>query len=77
MCLGLRLRRAACGARARVAAPGDCHCGMDIDDWLGAVVRVGQRDKALPDRVKDALKKAWEEDVLEEDDVPDGYCCAP
>ena len=53
--------------------------GMDFAAWLGAEVRVGQKDKMLPRagarRVKDALTKAWEEDVLEEDDIPeDGTC---
>ena len=45
--------------------------GMDIAAWLGAEVRVGQKDKVLPERVKDALTKAWEEDILEEDDIPE------
>ena len=45
--------------------------GMDIAAWLGAEVRVGQKDKVLPERVQDALAKAWEENVLEEDDIPE------
>ena len=44
---------------------------MDFDAWLGAEVTVGSRQKGLPERVQTALKKAWEEDVLEEDDVPE------
>ena len=44
---------------------------MDIAAWLGAEVKIGQREKGLPDRVQDALKEAWDKDVLEEDDVPE------
>ena len=44
---------------------------MDIDEWLGAEVRVGQKDKTLPDRVQVALKEAFEKDILEEDDLPE------
>ena len=45
--------------------------GMDFDAWLGVEVTVGAKAKKLPDRVTAALQKAWEEDVLEEDDVPE------
>ena len=34
--------------------------GMDIDGWMGAEVKIGQKDKVLPDRVQAALKEAWE-----------------
>ena len=45
--------------------------GMDIDEWLGAEVRVGQRDKTLPDRVQEGLKEAWSKGILDEDDLPE------
>ena len=44
---------------------------MDFTEWLGAEVTVGQKAKTLPDRVVNALQKVWDEDVLEEDDVPE------
>ena len=43
---------------------------MDFDSWLGAEVKVGSKLKSLPVRVQNALKEAWSQDVLEEDDVP-------
>ena len=50
---------------------GGLSCGMDIEEWLGAEVRVGQRDKTLPDRVQAAVKEAWEQGILDEDDLPE------
>ena len=44
---------------------------MDFGEWLGAEVKIGQKDKVLPDRVKVALTEAWDKDILEEDDVPE------
>ena len=50
---------------------GGLSCGMDIEEWLGAEVRVGQRDKTLPDCVQAAVKEAWEQGILDEDDLPE------
>ena len=44
--------------------------GMDFDGWLGVSVKVGSKEKILPTRVQNALKEAWDKDILEEDDVP-------
>ena len=44
---------------------------MDFTEWLGVGVTVGDKEKLLPDRVKRALQRAWDEDILEEDDVPE------
>ena len=44
---------------------------MDFTEWLGAEVTVGQKAKTLPDRVVNALQKVWDEDILEEDDIPE------
>ena len=38
---------------------------MDFDEWLGVEVAVGKKSRSLPNRVQEALKKAWEDDVLE------------
>ena len=50
---------------------GGLSSGMDIDEWLGAEARVGQRNKVLPDRVQAGLKEAWEKGILDEDDLPE------
>ena len=44
---------------------------MDFTAWLGETVEVDQKELALPTRVVDALQKAWDEDVLE--DEGDGH----
>ena len=44
---------------------------MDFKAWLGETGAVDEKDLTLPTRVVEALEKAWHEDVLEEDDVPD------
>ena len=50
---------------------GGLSSGMDIDEWLGAEVRVGQRDKVLPDCVQAGVKEAWTKGILDEDDLPE------
>ena len=43
---------------------------MNFDEWLGVEVQVGKKTRSLPTRVQETLKKAWEDEVLEENDVP-------
>ena len=70
--LGLvRLRGALRGIAALEAACVDCQARMDFGEWLGAEVTIGQKAKTLPERVVNALQKVWDEDILEEDDIPE------
>ena len=62
-------RSCPCASEALGTAVG-LSSGMDFDEWLGVEVAVGKKSRSLPNRVQEALKKAWEDDVLEEDDVP-------
>ena len=52
----------------------DCCPSMsafDVDEWLGAEVTIKGKVETLPDRVQEALKKGFEDDLWTEADVPD------
>ena len=44
---------------------------FDVDEWLGAEVTIKGKVETLPDRVQEALKKGFEDDLWTEADVPD------
>jgi hypothetical protein len=54
--------------------PPDCCPSMsafDVEEWLGAEVTIKGKVETLPDRVQEALKKGFEDDLWTEADVPD------
>ena len=44
---------------------------FDVEEWLGAEVTIKGKVETLPDRVQEALKKGFEDDLWTEADVPD------
>ena len=44
---------------------------LDVEEWLGAEVTIKGKVETLPDRVQEALKKGFEDDLWTEADVPD------
>ena len=43
---------------------------FDVEEWLGAEVTIKGKVETLPDRVQEALKKGFEDDLWTEADVP-------
>ena len=59
---------------------------MDFDEWLGVSVEIGSKEKTCHTYIlyvcmyvrlahtgagqQEALKEAWDKDILEEDDIP-------
>ena len=62
---------ACCVARRAVDCCPSRMAAFDVDVWLGAEVTIKGKDETLPDRVQEALKKGFEEDLWTEADVPD------
>jgi hypothetical protein len=44
---------------------------FDVEEWPGAEVTIKGKVETLPDRVQEALKKGFEDDLWTEADVPD------